>query len=225
MALGSLARLLGLDTCRRLAVKEAYLVWADTYPPWPHNPLMQAEQSVVVPLITAAQPRRALDVGTGTGRCLPLLAAAGARLVVGVDLSPAMLERGRTGRVPAPLTVCADACRLPFFDASFDVVSSSLMAGDVEDLGGWVREASRVLARGGSLIYSDFHPTWAERGWQRTFRTTDGQLFELPYHAHTIEQHLALIEGASLSIRTIREPRVTAGTAPVVAVFHAVKPR
>jgi malonyl-CoA O-methyltransferase len=225
MALGGLARLLGIRTRRRLTPQEAYGLWADTYPPWPHNPLMQAEQSVVVPLIAAAQPRRALDVGTGTGRCLPLLAAAGARLVVGVDLSPVMLERGRRGRGPAPFMICADACRLPFFDASFDVVSSSLMAGDVEDLGGWLREASRVLARGGSLIYSDFHPSWAERGWQRTFRTTDGQLFELPYRPHTIEQHLALLESASLGIRTIREPRVSAGTAPVVAVFHALKPR
>ena len=50
-------------------------------------------------------------------------------------------------------------------------------------------------------------------------------LVELPYHPHAIEQHLALLEGASLSIRTIREPRAPAGAAPVVAVFHAVKPR
>ena len=35
------------------------------------------------------------------------------------------------------------------------------MVGDVADLGAWVREATRVLAPGGHLIYSDFHPSWA----------------------------------------------------------------
>jgi malonyl-CoA O-methyltransferase len=206
---------------RVLTPQAAYELWAENYPPWAHNPLMEAEQNVVAPIIRAAKPRRALDVGTGTGRGLVALEAAGARVAIGVDLSLAMLRRRG---VDSPC-VCADAVRLPFGDGAFDVIASSLMVGDVPDLRPWVIEAARVLARGGTLVYSDFHPSWAERGWTRTFRTAAGELMALPFHPHSIEQHLALLDEASLTVRAIREPRGASLDAPVVAVFHATKAR
>jgi SAM-dependent methyltransferase len=215
-----LARLLRFGARRVVLAREGYALWAETYPPWPHNPLMRAEQSAVEPIITAAAPARALDVGTGTGRNLPLLASAGARLVVGLDMSLAMLGRKAYG-LPR---VCADACRLPFPDASFDLICSSLMVGDLEDLGAWLGEATRVLAPGGHLVYSDFHPSWSVERWRRTFRTADGRLFELSYFPHAIDEHLALLERVPVVVRTIREPRLAARTPPVVVVFHAVKP-
>ncbi len=39
----------------------------------------------------------------------------------------------------------------------------------------WIAEAARVLARGGHLIYSDFHPEWSVAGWRRTFTGEDGR--------------------------------------------------
>jgi len=203
-----------------LPPREGYALWAETYPPRPHNALMEVEQSIVQPLLDAALPTRALDVGTGTGRYLALLRSAGARSVVGIDMSLAML-----GRSPRDLPrVCGDACGLPFRDASFDLVCSSLMAGDVSDLAAWVREATRVLVPGGHLIYSDFHPSWAARRWRRTFRDAAGRRRELAYFPHQIEDHLAALEASPLAIRAIREPRVPERPAPVVVVFHAVKP-
>jgi malonyl-CoA O-methyltransferase len=199
---------------------EGYALWAETYPPWPHNPLMRVEQSAVEPILCAAAPARALDVGTGTGRYLPLLASAGARLVVGLDMSLPMLGRKAYG-LPR---VCADACRLPFPDSSFDLICSSLMVGDLEDLGAWLVEATRVLRPGGHLVYSDFHPSWTAERWRRTFRTADGRLFELSYFPHAIDEHLALLERAPFVVRTIREPRLAGRKTPVVVVFHAVKP-
>ena len=52
-----------------------YELWADTYPAVAHNPLMRVEQAVVAPLLAQLRAARALDVGTGTGRYLPLLQA------------------------------------------------------------------------------------------------------------------------------------------------------
>jgi len=215
-----------------LAPREAYALWADTYPAHAHNPLMRVEQDIVEPLLRQLRAVRALDVGTGSGRYLPILKSTGARLVVGVDFSPAMLNRGEGRRV------CADACRLPVRRNAVDVINASLMIGDVEDLNAWTREMARALAPGGHLVYSDFHPSWAQLGWTRTFRTAAGTLHDVAFHARTIDEHLAAIEGAGLQVRTIREPRfkddrdpdVKAfrrrwGNPQVVVVFHAVKDR
>lgn len=220
-SLRRLARAAGsLGTHEPLPPREGYALWAETYPPRPHNPLMEVEQAIVQPLIEAAMPTRALDVGTGTGRYLGLLKSAGARCVVGIDMSLPMLGQGPRG-VPR---VCGDACALPFRDAAFDLVCSSLMVGDVADLRAWVREATRVLAPGGHLIYSDFHPSWAARRWHRTFRDAAGRRRELAYFPHQIEEHLAALEASPLAVRAIREPRIPERPAPVVVVFHAVKP-
>ena len=148
-----------------------------------------------------------------------------------------MLGGGRAGADDA--RICGDAMRLPFRRAAFDVINSSLMAGDVADLAAWAQEAARVLARGGQLVYSDFHPTWTENGWRRTFRTPAGDEHEIAIEPHTIDDHLAALEAAGLTALAIREPRMSAGShpqdpairsfqkqwgdPPVVVVFHAAK--
>lgn len=197
-----------------LAPRDAYELWADTYPAVAHNPLMRVEQAVVAPLLAQLRAVRALDVGTGSGRYLPLLQATGARVIVGVDFSLAMLARGR-GRL-----LCADACRLPVKRHAFDVINASLMIGDVPDLDAWMREMARALAVGGHLVYSDFHPSWAQHGWSRTFRTAAGALHDVAFHARTIDEHLAAIERAGLSVRVIREPRFKDDLDPEVRVFR-----
>jgi malonyl-CoA O-methyltransferase len=203
-----------------VGLHQGYALWAGSYPPCAHNPVMAAEQTVVAALIAAAPRGRALDAGTGTGRNLGLLAAAGVRRAVGLDLSPAMLAQNRERAA----RVCGDACRLPFAAASFDLVCASLMAGDLPAVDPWVGEAARVLRPGGHLIYSDFHPSWRARRWRRTFRSADGQSFELPFYPHSIEHHLAALERAGFTVRAVREPRLRAGTPPLLAVLHAVKP-
>jgi malonyl-CoA O-methyltransferase len=214
-----------------LSPRVAYALWADTYPAVAHNPLMRVEQEVVEPMLAKLRARRALDVGTGSGRYLPLLQSTGASVVLGLDFSLAMLTRGVGNR-----RICADACRLPFKRGAFDVINASLMVGDVADLGAWTREMARALAVGGHLVYSDFHPSWAQRGWSRTFRDGDGTLHEVSYHPHAIDDHLDALEQAGLCVRAIREPRVMRSFDPgirafrrrwnnpqVVVVFHAVK--
>jgi len=218
-----------------LPAHEAYELWAESYPPVAHNPLMRIEQEVVESLLAHTRATRVLDVGTGSGRYLPLLRATGAASVFGLDFSLAMLRRGET----AAGRVCADAYRLPFRRSAFDLVNASLMVGDIADLGVWACEMARVLALRGQLIYSDFHPSWAPRGWSRTFRGADGEMHDVSFNSHTVEEHLAALEQAGLRVRTIREPRFSSsrdglepavkafnrrwGNPQVVVVFHAVK--
>jgi malonyl-CoA O-methyltransferase len=208
--------------------RTAYALWANTYAASAHNPLMQAEEAVVARLLMHAPARRALDVGTGSGRYLPVLAETGAA-VVGIDLSMPMLRSPQTtalapGSRP-PARVCADACRLPFRRATFDLVNASLMVGDIMDLRGWSAEMARVLAAGGHLVYSDFHPMWTEKGWQRTFRDGSGRLRALAFQPHSIDDHLDALEAARFRVLAIREPRLKVGRreSPVLVVFHAAR--
>jgi malonyl-CoA O-methyltransferase len=214
-----------------LAASAAYELWSEVYPPRAHNPLMELEQAVMEGIVSRLTAASALDVGTGSGRYLPVLAATGAR-VVGVDRSWAMLTRDPS---PFPRT-CADAYRLPFRAACFDLVTSSLMAGDIADLETCVGELARVLAPGGHLVYSDFHPSWVEHGWRRTFDTADGRRFAVPHHPHAIDDHLRALEAARLEVAAIREPRLTGSASsprgrrrssdpPLVVILHARKPR
>jgi malonyl-CoA O-methyltransferase len=221
MTAGLLTRWLRRSRPQQLPSQLAYAIWAETYPPYPHNPLMRLEQSILAPLITDCSPHAALDVGTGTGRYLSILRQAGATRVIGLDLSLAML--GRQAREAR--RVCADACALPFAHGQFDIVCSSLMAGDLVDLGAWVREAARVLVPGGHLLYSDFHPEWSRHGWRRTFTAADGRALELSFVPHAIEDHLRFCEDAGLQVRVIREPRLPGGAMHALVILHLEKPR
>lgn len=241
MAVNRLARL--LDFARppvMLSPRAAYELWAESYPASAHNPLMRTEQTVVASLLAHVRARRALDVGTGSGRYLPFLAKTGATQVLGIDWSRAMLTRCRadstSARTGPPQLVCGDACRLPFPEGAFDVVNASLMVGDIHDLAGWAREVSRILTPGGHLIYSDFHPSWARHGWKRTFRSESGRTHAVPLVSHSIDTHVAAMRSAGLHTTAVREPRMKEdddpavnlfrrrwGNPPVVVVFHAIK--
>jgi len=195
-----------------------YALWAETYPPRAHNELMRVEQSAMALLWKGLPVESALDLGTGTGRNLSLLEGEGVTTRLGLDRSTAMLKRANADRARL---IAGDATALPFAAAAFDLVLASLMAGDLPDLSGFTREASRVLRRRGSLVYSDFHPSWAERNWQRTFESADGRKWRLPYHPHGLDDHRAALDGAALETVAIEEPRLD--DRPVLVVLRAVK--
>src|SRR5262245_43981337 len=74
----------------------AYALWAEDYPPYAHNPLMQAEERAMSRLLPQdLSGLRILDAGCGSGRYLIYAGRHGAHQVVGVDLSAEMLARAR----------------------------------------------------------------------------------------------------------------------------------
>lgn len=102
-------------------------------------------------------PGNALDLGCGTGFHLRTLAELGWS-VTGVDVSEDQLRvaRERAGEV-ADL-VQADAANLPFPDGSLELVLSAFTHTDLDDFAGTIREAARVLAPTGRLVYLGPHP-------------------------------------------------------------------
>ena len=97
-------------------------------------------------------PGRALDIGTGTGAAAFIIAERWPEAeVVGVDLAAGMLAEAR--RKTSPVLAGrvrfeqADAERLPFADASFDLVTLSNMIPFFDEL-------ARVLAPGGAIVFA-----------------------------------------------------------------------
>jgi SAM-dependent methyltransferase len=103
-------------------------------------------------------PGRCLDLACGTGVAFERLVRLGWS-VVGVDVSPDMLEVARAGAQALDVELVeADAVRLPFADASFDAVVSLMTHTDFDDGGAVFGEVARVLRPGGRLVYIGSHP-------------------------------------------------------------------
>ncbi|MFD0520944.1 methyltransferase domain-containing protein [Paractinoplanes durhamensis] len=113
--------------------------------------------------VEVAAPRPgdlALDVGCGTGRALPALAAAVGPQgrVIGLDLTPAMLHAARqAGREAVADLVIADARRLPLPDAVAGLVFAAGLVQHLPDPGAGLAELARVTRAGGKLMI--FHPS------------------------------------------------------------------
>jgi len=186
-----------------LANLAAYDLWAQTYPPVPHNALMRAEQQAMLALWPELGGRRALDLACGTGRYAQLLEERGAAFVVATDLSPAMLAHSSVRQ-----RVRADMMQLPFADASFDFVVSGLAVGHAPSLDHWMREVARVLAPGGVLLYSDFHPEAARAGMTRSFTDTRSRRHTLLHCNYDLAAHRAAGAAAGLQLDVVHEVRV-----------------
>ncbi len=112
-------------------------------------------------LLREFQPRRILDLGAGTGQATEALARRyrGAQ-VTALDWSEAMLARVRR-RGPwrrRPHRVCGDLERLPLADGSADLLFSNLALQWCAAPDAVFREFRRVLAPGGTLLFTTFGP-------------------------------------------------------------------
>ena len=128
---------------------------------------------------------RLLDIGTGTGRLLELLAPR-VTAALGIDASRAMLALARARLSTPELMHCAvrlaDMYRLPLAHASFDTVVLQMVLHYAEDPAGALTEAARVLRPGGSLLVVDLaahdHAECRDRFAHRWPGFTDARIAE-----------------------------------------------
>jgi len=168
---------------------------------------------------------RTIDVGCGEGRVTRDLAARGHR-VIGVDASPTLIRMAREADPTNPYMLC-DAAALPFRDGSFDlaIFYNSLM--DFDDMEGSLREAARILRRGGRLCASVTHPlqdagNFASRsedapfviegsylGGRRSFDAPverDGFQMHFKGWAYPLETYSLALEQGGFVVEAMREP-------------------
>lgn len=107
--------------------------------------------------VAAHQPSRVLETAAGTGVVTRAMAHALPAHVelVATDLNQPMLDRAAAIGTPRPVTwQQADATRLPFDDASFDMVVCQFGAMFFPDRARAFSEARRVLRRGGLFLFN-----------------------------------------------------------------------
>jgi SAM-dependent methyltransferase len=165
-----------------------------------------------------------LDLACGTGRHLPVLAAAGYR-PLGLDLSADQL---RIARGHGHGLARADARALPLPAASVDAVAGTYFHTDVEDFPAVVAEVARCLRPGGRFAYVGVHPCFVGMFVDRVTEARDGSLSFRPgygtrgwaersvpgglglstrvgFHHKTLDGFLGAFTGAGLHLTRVTE--------------------
>jgi ubiquinone/menaquinone biosynthesis C-methylase UbiE len=118
-------------------------------------------EAALVDIITAAEPRDLLDIGTGTGRMVEILAPH-AQSALGIDQSREMLSIARVNLEQAGLDNASvrlgDMYQLALPDASFDAVVIHQVLHYADRPAAAIAEAARALRPNGILVLVDFAP-------------------------------------------------------------------
>ena len=118
-------------------------------------------EAAVVDIIGRAEPGHLLDIGTGTGRMLEILAPR-VEVALGIDQSREMLAVARVNLERAGLDNArvrlGDMYQLDLPDASFDAVVIHQVLHYAERPAAVIAEAARVLRPRGMLLLVDFAP-------------------------------------------------------------------
>lgn len=119
------------------------------------------ERAMLDMLVGEGPIGRLLDIGTGTGRILELLAPHSEQSV-GLDLDHDMLQLARAALGEAQLSRAAvrhgDLHRPPFEAGSFDVAVMHHVLHLLDSPGGAISDAARLLRPGGRMLVADFAP-------------------------------------------------------------------
>ena len=207
-----------------LAPAEAYALWASSYPAHAHNPVMQAEQRAMLALMPDELHGQAvLDIGCGSGRYMLQALQRGAARVIGVDLSPQMLERaGAELAMKRPGAevdlIQGSVAALPVPDARANLTICALVVGHLDNLHQSLAELHRVTRPGGTLLCSDVHPIGHALGWRRDFKA-GGEHYAVRHTQHLYSHWHAACAALGLRIEQVCEPMLDPADIPADAHF------
>lgn len=118
-------------------------------------------EAALLALFDRQKPSTLLDIGTGTGRILQLLAPH-IGFGLGIDQSIEMLNVARANLDKTSLRNCqvrqGDMYRLPLADGSFDAATLHNVLHFADDPPAALAEAARILRPDGHLVVIDFAP-------------------------------------------------------------------
>jgi ubiquinone/menaquinone biosynthesis C-methylase UbiE/DNA-binding transcriptional ArsR family regulator len=166
-------------------------------------------EDLIVETVGSTKYSSMLDVGTGTGRMLQLLAKDVDR-AVGFDSSHSMLAVARANLERAEIRGIdlrqGDIYSPPFANDSFDLIVIHQVLHFLDDPARAVREIARLLSPGGRLLIVDFAPHALE------FLRANHAHLRLGFRADTVETWLRQSDLEVAAVRTIAPPPAESGT-------------
>lgn len=111
----------------------------------------------VVQLVADQKAKKILDIATGTGDLAIMLTEINPDKVIGLDISPGMLEVGKKKIAQLNLTdkidmIIGDSEKLPFKDHTFDAITVGFGVRNFENLEKGLSEIYRVLKPKGTFV-------------------------------------------------------------------------
>ena len=111
----------------------------------------------VVAILKKKKPEILLDIATGTGDLAINLVQTGARKIIGLDISPGMLEVGKKKVLAKHMEktiemIEGDSENLPFEDNMFDAITVAFGVRNFETLEKGLSEIHRVLKPSGTFV-------------------------------------------------------------------------
>jgi 2-polyprenyl-3-methyl-5-hydroxy-6-metoxy-1,4-benzoquinol methylase len=197
------------------------------------------EVPAMLDLIGDIKGKRVLDAGCGHGYYSLLLAKKGA-IVTGIDISEKNIELAKKNAsntsVNCQFLVC-DMQDLSIFDSdTFDLVTSSIVVGYLDDLKKAFLEVFRVLKPQGIFSFSENHPM-LKGEWEKDregrrlhwnldnyfersiiiakWKTQNGGIIETRSQHRTVQDYFDALLSAGFTIERLVEPEpIDAGTLP-----------
>tara|TARA_B110000902_G_scaffold266378_1_gene353904 strand:+ start:4572 stop:5300 length:729 start_codon:yes stop_codon:yes gene_type:complete len=111
----------------------------------------------VVEIVGKKNPKQILDIATGTGDLVLMMASLNPDRIVGLDISVGMLEVGRRKIEKAKLSdkiemIVGDSEEMPFNENTFDAITVSFGVRNFANLDKGIKEIARVLKPKGVLV-------------------------------------------------------------------------
>jgi demethylmenaquinone methyltransferase/2-methoxy-6-polyprenyl-1,4-benzoquinol methylase len=111
----------------------------------------------VTKIVSRNHPKKILDIATGTGDLALMMSKLNPDKIVGLDISPGMLEVGKQKIAKANLSdtiemVVGDSENMPFEDNTFDAITVSFGVRNFANLDKGLKEIRRVLKPNGTFV-------------------------------------------------------------------------
>ncbi len=188
------------------------------------------EIPAMLSLIGNVKDKKVLDAGCGHGYYSLLLAKKGA-IVTGIDISEKMVELAKKNAVKASVQCQFFVCDLQdlsmFNSDNFDLVTSSIVAGYLDDIRKAFLEVFRVLKLKGIFSFSENHPILKGQ-WERDrqdrrlhwnidnyfnrsigiaqWRARDGGIIETSSRHRTVQDYFDALVSVGFVVERLVEP-------------------